>query len=353
MVPCSARPKENVVSREFGRLSGTITRQGEQDMNHQKGKWHRRKNGALSLLFVPHGGRLRTLRILHWKALFRAMTLAVLLAASIGAVFTARTLKENQTLKRTLSEETARHTEALTNLNALIADQASLLEETNTTLAEHKQAAARSERTLSSYKSEYETLVVAYLDTNLQGLSVSRGESDGSAFRQDVSALKALLKTAEEAAWDATEQDTALTRKAEEIAEQVRHLPSLWPTVADAQVHSAYGRRLHPVFRYYRKHEGVDLGEHTGDPLYASGAGTVTKAEWHVGYGNLVEIDHGNGYVTRYGHCSKILVKVGDVVDQGQEIAKMGETGTATGPHVHFEIRVHGSTVDPLPYIRD
>lgn len=322
-------------------------------MTHQKGKWHQRKNGTLSLLFVPHRGRLRTLRILHWKALFRAMTLVVLLAASIGTVLTVRTLNENRMLKQTLADETVRHAEVLANLNTLIADQAALLEEANTTLSVHQQAALQSERALTSYKAEYETLVVAYLDTNLQGLSVSRGQRDGTAFRQDVSALRALLQTAEEAAWDAEKQDTALIRKAEEIAEQVRHLPSLWPTIPTAQVHSEYGRRLHPVFRYYRKHEGVDIGERSGDPLYASGAGTVTKAEWHVGYGNLVEIDHGIGYVTRYGHCSKLLVRVGDVVDQGQEIATMGRTGTATGPHVHFEIRVHGSTVDPLPFIRD
>jgi murein DD-endopeptidase MepM/ murein hydrolase activator NlpD len=76
-------------------------------------------------------------------------------------------------------------------------------------------------------------------------------------------------------------------------------------------------------------------------------------AEWLYRLWQPGEIDPGTGYTTRDGHCSKLLVKVGDVVEQGQEIAKMGETGTATGPHVHFEIRVNGATVDPLPFIRD
>lgn len=320
-------------------------------MQHQKGKWHRRKSGTLSLLIVPHRGRLRILRILHWKALFRAVTLMALLAVAVGTVFTVRTLEENTALRQTLAQERAQHDVSLTSLNTQLAIQAASLAEAERTFALHQDSATLSERTLNSYKAEYESLVVAYVDANYQSTSISRGESDSTTFREEVATLRSLIETAEDAALNAADKDTVLARKAAELAEQVRHLPSFWPTVPDAQIHSTYGRRFHPVFHYYKKHDGVDLGEHTGDPLYASGAGTVTKAEWHTGYGNLVEIDHGNGYTTRYGHCSKLLVKVGDVVDQGQEIAKMGETGTATGPHVHFEIRVNGSTVDPLPFI--
>jgi murein DD-endopeptidase MepM/ murein hydrolase activator NlpD len=322
-------------------------------MQHQKGKWRKRKTGTLSLLFVPHRGRLRTLRIVHWKALFRAVTLLALLAVAVGAVFTVQTLEENETLRLTLAQERSQHDTTLASLNLQLASQTALLAEADRTFTAHQDAALLSDRTLNNYKQEYESLVLAYVDTNYAATSISRGESDSDTFREEITTLRALIETAEEAALEVSTQDTLLARKADEIAEQLRHLPSVWPTVPDAQVHSTYGRRFHPVFHYYKKHDGVDLGEHTGDPLYASGAGTVTMAEWHTGYGNLVEIDHGNGYTTRYGHCSKLLVKVGDVVEQGQEIAKMGETGTATGPHVHFEIRVNGATVDPLPFIRD
>lgn len=322
-------------------------------MTHQKGKCHQKKTGALSLLFVPHRGRLRTFRILHWKALFRAVTLLALLIACVGTVFTVRTLRENETLRQLMTKENTLHTESLANLNALLAEQTALMEETSHTLATHQDAAQLSDRTLDSYKAEYEDLIVAYIDTNLQASSISRGQTDSDTFRKDVATLRVLLDTAEDAALNALNKDTELSKASEALSEQIRHLPSFWPTVPDAKVYSEYGRRYHPVFKYYKKHEGVDIGDRTGDPLYAAGAGTVTKAEWHSGYGNLVEIDHGNGYVTRYGHSSKILVTVGQVVDQGEEIAKMGETGTATGPHVHFEIRVNGSTVDPLPYIKD
>jgi len=326
---------------------------GDQLMAHRKGKWHTRKGGMLSLLFVPHRGRLRILRISHWKALVRAIILFLLLAASVGTVFTMRTISENKSLKAAMAEEGARYTESLTRLNALLAEQTEQLEQASQALAVHQDASLLSDRTLGSYKAEYENLVVAYLDTNLSSIGVSRGETDSDHFRQDVVALRTLLETAEEAALNATDKDTELAGKVAMVENQVAHLPSVWPTVADAKVHSEYGRRFHPVFKYFKKHEGVDIGERTGDPLYASGSGIVTKAEWHVGYGNLVEIDHGNGFTTRYGHCSELLVKVGQTVEQGQQIAKMGETGTATGPHVHFEIRVNGSTVDPLPYIKD
>jgi murein DD-endopeptidase MepM/ murein hydrolase activator NlpD len=98
-------------------------------------------------------------------------------------------------------------------------------------------------------------------------------------------------------------------------------------------------------------HEGIDIGAPLGAPIVASAAGTVIVSASLDGYGNTIVIDHGGGIATLYGHASSLLVGVGAVVSRGQQIATIGNTGRSTGPHLHFEVRVNGSAVDPLGYL--
>ena len=104
-------------------------------------------------------------------------------------------------------------------------------------------------------------------------------------------------------------------------------------------------------YRWGRLHSGIDMAAPTGTPIYASDGGTVQRAGWYAGYGLCVEINHENGRMTRYGHCSKLLVNVGDEVYQGQNIALVGNTGHSFGSHLHFEINLNGSPVNPRPYL--
>lgn len=115
-----------------------------------------------------------------------------------------------------------------------------------------------------------------------------------------------------------------------------------------ARVTSGFGSRFHPILHRTRMHTGVDFGAHYGASIHAAGGGTVILARYSSGYGNCVVIDHGNGVTTLYGHCSALLVSAGDVVQQGQTIARVGATGMATGPHLHFEVRHNGVPVNPL-----
>jgi murein DD-endopeptidase MepM/ murein hydrolase activator NlpD len=117
----------------------------------------------------------------------------------------------------------------------------------------------------------------------------------------------------------------------------------VWPV--HGVLTSTYG------WRWGRMHEGIDLAVPTGTPVVAAAAGTVIVAGWMGGYGNLVVIDHGNGIATAYGHNSSVAVSYGQSVAQGQLISYSGSTGHSTGPHVHFEVRVNGSPVDPLGYL--
>ncbi|HEY7795847.1 MAG TPA: peptidoglycan DD-metalloendopeptidase family protein [Gaiellaceae bacterium] len=104
-------------------------------------------------------------------------------------------------------------------------------------------------------------------------------------------------------------------------------------------------------WRWGRMHEGIDLAVGTGTPVVAAASGTVIVAGWMGGYGNLVVIDHGNGIATAYGHNTSVAVSYGQSVAQGQLISYSGSTGHSTGPHVHFEVRVNGTPVDPLGYL--
>jgi murein DD-endopeptidase MepM/ murein hydrolase activator NlpD len=114
-----------------------------------------------------------------------------------------------------------------------------------------------------------------------------------------------------------------------------------------ARIISGYGMRFHPILHYSRLHAGVDFAAGTGTPIAASGNGVVVFSGVMRGYGNVVVVDHGGGISTLYGHCSARLVREGETVAKGQTIARVGSTGLATGPHLHFEVRKNGSPVDP------
>lgn len=114
---------------------------------------------------------------------------------------------------------------------------------------------------------------------------------------------------------------------------------------------SYYGVRKDPFTSMPAMHKGLDFAGDEGAAVVATGAGVVTWADSRFGYGNLVEIDHGDGIVTRYGHNKSIEVDVGDLVTKGQIIGKMGSTGRSTGPHVHYEVIKRGKQIDPLPYV--
>lgn len=125
--------------------------------------------------------------------------------------------------------------------------------------------------------------------------------------------------------------------------------PSIWP--ASGSVTSRFGWRSSPFGGGSDWHPGIDIANDAGTPILATAEGTVVGSGWVSGYGYLVEIDHGNGMYTLYGHNSQNAVAVGQHVTKGQLIAYMGSTGYSTGPHVHYEVRVNGSVVNPASFL--
>lgn len=121
----------------------------------------------------------------------------------------------------------------------------------------------------------------------------------------------------------------------------------LWPVASYVYVSSRFGLRIHPITGQKKTHTGIDIASNQGTAVYASDGGTVTLAGWNGGYGNCIMIDHGNGYVTLYGHLSSISVSEGQNVTQGSTIGAVGSTGNSTGPHLHFEVLKNGTRIDP------
>ncbi|MBV7265401.1 M23 family metallopeptidase [Erythrobacter ani] len=127
-------------------------------------------------------------------------------------------------------------------------------------------------------------------------------------------------------------------------------IPSRMP-LAGAKMTSAYGMRNHPVLRKRARHKGIDLAAPTGTPIYATADGIIERADWFSSYGLYIAIDHGADLETRYAHMSKLAVAAGDTVRKGDVIGYVGSTGRSTGPHLHYEVRVDGVAVNPIPYM--
>ncbi len=192
--------------------------------------------------------------------------------------------------------------------------------------------------------------------------SLKNKESVGDAPMEELPTEEKMSKSAEEIG---KELDTLLQKISQQEddlqvmeflyqiqAAGLERLPTSMPvSLVQARMTSGFGMRRHPVTGGYRLHAGVDFAGPIGTPIYAPSAGIVSYAGYKSGYGNTVEIDHGNDIMTRYAHNSEILVKEGDLILRKQMIARIGNTGQSTGPHLHFETRVRDVAVDPMQFL--
>ena len=220
---------------------------------------------------------------------------------------------------------------------------------------EAKAALAEQEATLQAQRSEADAylieLAAAYDNLTDEYLA---NEAEEEALRKEIMEAQA----AYEAALSAEEAERLAQQNQNNVAgsgSTSNVTPStsgfISPLPGGAYVTCAYGWRIHPIWGDERFHYGVDLAASQGTPIYAIAAGTVTTATYGDANGYYVSISHGNGYGSVYCHMTNYIVSVGDSVSQGQVIGYVGSTGWSTGPHLHFEIHVNGSTVNPMDYI--
>jgi murein DD-endopeptidase MepM/ murein hydrolase activator NlpD len=179
------------------------------------------------------------------------------------------------------------------------------------------------------------------LDSSVDNLEVEQGK------------LKKDLKSLEAEEDRLLEDARAITRIIEQYTSTDKYAGGkmAWPAPGYTRVTSKYGYRIHPVLKTRKLHTGMDIGVPTGGKIVAAQSGTIIYADWYGSYGKAVIIDHGGGYTTLYAHNSSLKVKKNQKVAKGQTISLAGSTGRSTGPHLHFEVRVKGKTVDPYPWV--
>lgn len=140
-------------------------------------------------------------------------------------------------------------------------------------------------------------------------------------------------------------------KKLDAMEKGVISIPSIKP-ISSFTFTSAFGVRSDPFRGDPTMHAGIDLASPTGTPIYATADGIVGRAEWFGGYGNMVDIEHGKGIATRYGHMSRIVARPGERVKRGDLIGYVGSTGRSTGSHLHYEVRIDGRAVNPIPFLQ-
>ena len=172
------------------------------------------------------------------------------------------------------------------------------------------------------------------------------------ALSKDIEALKKQEAAQEKAAKELQAQiNAALKSSSQSKVKYSGNGKFGFPLTSYTRISSPYGYRPHPITGTNKLHTGIDYAAPYGTSILAAEAGVVLTAGWNSGYGYCVTINHGGGYVTLYGHCSSLLVSAGQKVTRGQTIARVGSTGNSTGNHLHFEVRINGSTVDPSGYL--
>lgn len=148
------------------------------------------------------------------------------------------------------------------------------------------------------------------------------------------------------------DEDTSIEKQIADILRisNPAFIPSVWAHLG--KINNEFGFRRNPFGgRTYEFHPGMDIDGERGEPVVAPAGGTVTKAGWQGGYGNMIEVDHGNGLISRYGHLSHIDVEIGSEVTRGQVMGQIGSTGRSTGPHLHYEIRLNERPINPRHFL--
>lgn len=211
----------------------------------------------------------------------------------------------------------------------------------------------RQQDEIARQQEEMENLEETILDAlmaNLTEKTISRSGPTVASYAEKAKELlslsrkvKSFEKTPEASEIDLTDYKAAISR-------QLANIPTLKPIPGKLD---GYGYRIHPIYHYRHFHPAVDMGAPTGTPIKAAGGGTVIGAGYASGAGRYVKINHGNGFITAYFHCSKLYVQAGDRVKKGEVIAAVGNTGTSTTPHLHFEVTFYGSPVNPRNIIME
>lgn len=313
----------------------------------QKAKTNK-KTKAASIIFVPHyQGQKREYKI-YYPGRFLACVL--FLAASLivsSAMYIINLTNKNRELKQSVmyfyqmnQQQTIALNEKRSQLSQLKQNEMIRQQEMNDLLQTYKQLI-----------SKYKYITEKYVLRQTGSLASRSGDRNDSEFIEEINELRVHLANLNEVLLPQMHDNSILAEADQKIKEYLESIPDLLP-VFNGTIGDGFGYRRDPFTRQRKFHEGIDIPAPHGTDIKAAASGKVIYSGKNGGYGNMIILDHGYGITTLYAHASKLIAKTGHEVSKGQVIAKVGSTGRSTGPHLHFEIRVFGTPVDPMKYLK-
>jgi murein DD-endopeptidase MepM/ murein hydrolase activator NlpD len=308
----------------------------------KKGKARRTQKKYFSVVLVPHSSsHVKVFKFTSFYAKLIACFVILIAIFVGGGLYISKMLEENRALKNGINE-----------LYTTTVEQSKLLETRSEEIERlQKESAAFKEVVndkIEEFTEKFNSITDEYLEERTQKISRS-GERTETAFTNDMRELKASLDSLSQLYSRSGRPNADLDAAEAKIDEFMETVPTLWPV--SGTITDKFGYRKDPFTKKTKFHTGMDIGTDYGKSIKASAGGKVIMVGSVYGTGNTVKINHGNGIVTLYGHCSKILVKEGQTVEKGEVIAKVGSSGRSTGPHLHLEVQIYGSPVDPLQYL--
>ncbi len=295
-----------------------------------------RRNTKYTIMIIPRrGGKIKEISasvVGLWVILL--IFIGIISYTGIVTYINRVSVSKNRNIKHKVSEQEERIEELTQQLYSLENVNQELISENKDLLEEKVEINSKLEEITEMEK----VLAEALEDNDLKRKYSEIGEYAFADYK--------------EAFGDKIKATVELVEKVKLQSQLLRRIPNRLP--AEGDITSYFGRRTHPVTGELGKfHKGIDIGNCTGTPIYATADGVVQFVGYHSGFGKLVIIDHQNGYETYYAHNSSIQVNEGEFVTRGTQIAKMGSTGLSTGTHSHFEVKYFGTSINPLKIIND
>ena len=303
-------------------------------------KKRKREKRYWSIMLVPHStNEIKVFKMSSIK--YKLLGLGTIIATVI--ICTSLTITSLVRENKYLNEKIAL-------ANNLTEQQTLLIEENEQEISDLKQERIKQSKITEEFKTLYKELTHKYIEENMNDIVATRSTGrDDREFVESASKLKSILEELEKINYSDAEITTDLEDTQEKLTEYMNVVPTLWPT--NGSISSGFGYRMDPISFTRKFHYGIDISAPYGREIKASASGKVILSDWHGNYGKTVIVDHGRGITTLYAHCSSLLVSEGETVNKGDVIAQIGSTGRSTGNHLHFEVRVFDTAVDPMEYL--
>ncbi|PYG89386.1 murein DD-endopeptidase MepM/ murein hydrolase activator NlpD [Ruminiclostridium sufflavum DSM 19573] len=300
-------------------------------------------NKTYSIVIIPNSND--SVKRYSLKAPFAKILLTLLIVFSVSITVYLINYSQKSAQMQEISREELQ--QQIQTLSLSLIKQNEALSASNNHIQELQSRAAADKDKIDEFTKMYKEIADNYISKSSRGTS-SKNVSI-SQTGMDLIKLNNVVEKLNENFNNDGQLLSELKNSKTDLEKIVDAIPTLAP--ASGKIGSPFGIRMHPIKKVKIAHDGVDISSSSGDPILASASGVVEYAGYSNGYGYNVIIDHKNGFRTIYAHSSKLLVKKGDSIDKGQKIALVGSTGLSTGPHLHFEIRIGNTPVDPTLYV--